>query len=106
MFRLFCESMLANVIAFEGAGVPLGELTQAVGHDGGTIIGRGVVFQTPIQEQLSDADAALLAERYSKLVGDYSKGQLGRDLIDNVKLRNDVSSKIALISKTLRRGRR
>ncbi len=76
MFRLFCESMLANVIAFEGAGVPLKELKQAVGRDGGTIVGRGVVFRTPIQERLSDVDVRRLIERYSALVGDYSKGQL------------------------------
>jgi len=47
MFRMVSESMLANVIAFEEAGVSLKELKQAVGRDGGTIIGRGVVFQTP-----------------------------------------------------------
>jgi len=68
MFWMVAESMLANVIAFEEAGVPLKELKQAVGRDGGAIIGRGVVFQTPIQERLSEADAKQLLERYSKLV--------------------------------------
>jgi hypothetical protein len=104
MFGMVSESMLANVIAFEEAGVPLTELKQAVGRDGGTIIGRGVVFQTPIEERLSEDDARQLIERYSKLVGDYSKGQLDRDLINNIKLRNDVSSKVALISRTVRKG--
>lgn len=102
MFRLFSESMLANVIAFEKAGVPLKELKQAVGRDGGTIVGRGVVFQTPIQQRLSEDDARQLIERYSKLVGQYSKGQLDRDLINNVKLRNGVSSKVGMIKRTLR----
>ncbi len=102
MFRLVSESLLANVIAFEQAGVPLKELKQAVGRDGGTIIGQGVVFQTPIQEPLSDEDAALLAERYSKLISDYSKGELDRGLINNVKLRNKVSSKVSMIRGSLR----
>ena len=39
MFRLVCETMLANVIAFEEAGVPLQELKQSIGPDGGIIIG-------------------------------------------------------------------
>jgi hypothetical protein len=45
MFRLFSESMLANVIAFEEAGAPLKELTQAVGRDGGSIMSKGVVSE-------------------------------------------------------------
>jgi len=102
MFWLVSESMLANVIAFEEAGVPLKELKQAVGRDGGTIIGRGVVFQTPIANHLSEEDVRQLIERYSKLVGEYSKGQLDNDLINNVKLRNGVSSKVALLRRTLR----
>jgi hypothetical protein len=36
MFRLVCESMLANVIAFEEAGVPLQKLKLSVGRDGGS----------------------------------------------------------------------
>ncbi len=103
MFRLFSESMLANVIAFEEAGVPLKELKQAVGSDGGTIVGRGVVFRTPIQERLTEDDAKRLIERYSTLVGEYSKGQLNRDLINNLKLRNNVSSKIVMIRGSLRK---
>ncbi len=103
MFRLFSESMLANVIAFEEAGVPLKELKQAVGHGGGTIIGRGVVFRTPIEKRLSEDDARQLIESYSKLVGDYSKGQLDRDLVNNVKMRGNVSSKIGMIRSNLRK---
>jgi hypothetical protein len=103
MFRLVSESMLANVIAFEEAGVPLKELKQAVGRDGGTIVGRGVVFRTPIDERLSEDDARQLIERYSKLVGDYSKAQLDREFINNVKLRNNVPSKIGMIRSNLRK---
>jgi hypothetical protein len=32
MLRMFSESMLANVIAFEETGIPLKELKQAVGR--------------------------------------------------------------------------
>lgn len=38
-----------------------------------------------------------------KSFGANSKGQLDRDLIDNVKLRNDVSSKIGMIRSNLRK---
>jgi hypothetical protein len=103
MFRMFSESILANMIAFEEAGVPLKELKQAEGRDGGAILGRGVVFQTPTQEHLSHDGARQLIERYSELVGDYSKGQLDRDLIKNIKLRNDVSSRIGIIRSNLRK---
>jgi len=41
MFRMISEGMIANVIAFEEAGVPLQELKQAVGYRGGTIIDLG-----------------------------------------------------------------
>ena len=73
-----------------------------MGRDGGAIIGRGVVFQTPIQERLSEDDTGQLIERYSTLVGEYSKGQLDRNLMDDIKLRNNVSSKIGLIRSNLR----
>ena len=104
MFRLFSESMLANVVAFGEAGVPLNELKQAVGRDGGTIIGRGVVFQTPVAERVSEDDTGKLIERYSRLMGEYSKGQLDRDYINSIKRRNEVSSKVVLIRRTFRKG--
>ena len=85
MLRMISESIARKLIAFEEAEVPLKELEQAVGRDEGTIIiSWGVVFQTPVQKRLSEGDARELVERYSKkLVGDYSKGQLERDLINN-----------------------
>jgi hypothetical protein len=47
MFRMVSESMLATVVAVKEAGVPLKEqLKQAEGRDRGTILGRGLVFQT------------------------------------------------------------
>jgi hypothetical protein len=102
MFRMISESMLANVIAFEEAGVPLKELKQAVGRDGGTIIGRGVVFRTPIAERLSEDDARQLIERYSELVGAYSNGLLERNRINDIKLKNNVSAKSRIIRGNLR----
>ncbi|HKH37827.1 MAG TPA: hypothetical protein VKA82_11750 [Rubrobacter sp.] len=70
MLRMVSESVLANVIAFEEAGVPLQELKQSVGRDGGMIIGRGVVLQTSIEQYLSDEDAKSLIDSYSDLLGD------------------------------------
>lgn len=97
MFRIVSESMLANVIAFEEAGVPLKELKQAVGRDGGAIMGRGLVFQTPIQEHLSENDARQLIERYSKLVGDYNADRLSSEHIDHIKEQNNVGTKVGMI---------
>jgi hypothetical protein len=102
MFRLVCESMLANVIAFEEAGVPLQELKQSVGRDGGMIIGRGVILQTPIEQLLSDEHAKALIESYSVLLGNYNAGRLEREHINNLKLRNNVSTKVGMIRRTLR----
>lgn len=48
---MVCESLLTNVIAFEDATVPREELKQAVERDGGTVIGRGVVFQRSDRSQ-------------------------------------------------------
>lgn len=88
MFRLVSKSTLANVIAFKEAGVPPKDLKQVVGREGGTIVGRGVVFQTPIEERLSEYDTRELILRYSNLVSEYSKGRLDRGLLDDVMLRN------------------
>jgi hypothetical protein len=106
MLRMVSESMLANVIAFEEAGVPLQELKQSVGRDGGMIIGRGVVLQASIEQYLSDEDAKSLMDSYSDLLGDYKAGRLDRDRINSVKLRNNVPTKISIIRNSLREQRR
>lgn len=102
MITLVCESMLANVIAFEEAGVPLRELKQSVGRDGGMITSRSVVLQTPIVQHFSGEDAKSLIESYSDLLGNYNAGRLDRDRINNLKLRNNVTNKVGVIRQTLR----
>jgi len=52
-------------------------------------------------EQIGPDLPPLLLERYSRLVGEYSKGQLDRNLIHNIKLRNDVSSRVSMIRNNL-----
>ena len=103
MFRMVSESMLANVIAFKEAGVSLQELRQSVGRDGGMIIGRGVVLQTPIERSLSDEDARSLIKCYSELLSDYNAGRLDRDCINNLKLRNNVHTKVGVIRNSLQK---
>lgn len=93
------ESMLANVIAFEEAGVPLKELKQAVGRDGNAVVGRDVVFQSPIQVRLSEDDARQLIKRYGKLVGDYNASWLNAKRLDRIKEQNNVRTKADMISK-------
>ena len=65
MIAMVCESMLANVIAFEKSGMHLQELMQSVGRDEGMITGQGVVLQTPRVRHLSDENAKSLIESYS-----------------------------------------
>lgn len=100
-FTMLCESILANVIAFDEAGVPRRELKQIVGPDGGTIIGRGMIFQTPVEERLSDEDGRLLFETYRELVSNYDAGRLGSDRVDGIKERNNVPRKANVIRGTL-----
>ena len=99
-FTMLSESILANVIAFDEAGVPRRELKQMVGPDGGTIIGRGMIFQTPVEERLSDKDGRLLFETYRELVGVYDAGRLDSDHVDRIKKRNDVPRKANVIRGT------
>ena len=101
MFKMVSENMLANVIAFEAAGVPLKELKQAVGRDGETVIGRGAVLQTPIAQRFSERDTTLLLETYSKFVGHYNAGWLDQQRIDNIKARNNFSAKVRTIRESL-----
>jgi len=103
MFRMISESMLANVMAFEEVGVPQQELTQTVGRDGGIVVGRGVVLQTPIERHLSEEDGKLLFRTYSKLIGDYNVGRLNSGRVNQIKERNNVSTKVGVIRQNLRK---
>jgi hypothetical protein len=94
--------MLANAIAFEEAGVSREDLKQAVGRDGGTIIGRGIVFQAPIERRLSEEDGELFFKSYGRLIGDYNAGRLDPERVNHLKQQNDVSSKVDLIRRSLR----
>jgi predicted N-formylglutamate amidohydrolase len=106
MIRLISETILSNVIAFEEAGVSRQELKQAVGRDGGTIIGRGIVLRTPIERRLSEEDGKLLFECYSRLIDDYNVGRLAPERINRLKERNNVSSKVGMIHESLRKRRK
>jgi hypothetical protein len=74
---MVCEDRArkAFVIACEVAGIPRQELTQMVGRDGGPVIGKGLVFQTPIEQCLSEEDDELFSMSFSKLIGDYNAGR-------------------------------
>jgi hypothetical protein len=103
MYRMVCESILANVIAFEEAGVPQQELTQAVGRDGGIVIGRGVVLQTPIERHLPEEGSKLLFRTYAKLISDYNAGRLDAERIDRIQHQNNVRAKTGMIRSNLRK---
>jgi hypothetical protein len=103
-FTMLCESILANVIAFDEAGVPRRVLKQIVGPDGGTIIGREMIFQTPVERRLSDEDGRLLFEAYRELVENYDAGRLDSNRVNHLKDQNNVPVKVAAIRVTLSEG--
>ena len=55
-----------------------------------------------MEQHFSDEDAKSLIGSYSELLGNYNAGRLDRDRINNLKLRNNVSTKAGMIRRTLR----
>ena len=48
MLDQIAESILANLIAFDRAGIPRGSVQQVIGREGGLLFGCGAMFQTPV----------------------------------------------------------
>lgn len=95
------ESVLANVIALELAGVPRDEIKMVVGHDGGTVIGAGAMFQTPLVTPLSQEQGKVLRNEFSTLFLQYRRGALGADRLAQIRNRNNVDNKIDIIRQSL-----
>ncbi len=103
-YVLFSEGILANVIAFEEAGVPRGELEHSVDHEGGTIIGREMQIRTLSKRRLSEEDGRLFVRTYLKLIEDYLAGRLDPDRLDRLRNRDDVPKKASIIRARLRKS--
>ena len=101
-FGLFSESILANVIAFEEAGVPRCDLKHYVSPEGGAVLARGMLFQTPTRKRLSEEEWHVLLDTYAELVGNYFVGSLDPDRVNRIRERNHVPKKAWLIRARLR----
>src|SRR5882724_6236804 len=102
LFLLMSESILANLIAFDEAGIPRKEVQMIVGPDGGTLIGGGAMFQTPVTKRLSDEEGRQLFDKYAEILKQYDAGLLSAERIRNIRNRNNVSKKIDAIRQSNR----
>jgi hypothetical protein len=101
LFNLLSESILANLMAFDEAGISRKEVKMIVGPDGGTIIGGGAMFQTPVTKKLSDEDGRQLFDKYAGLLKQYDAGLLSAERISNIRSRNNVDKKVSVIRQSL-----
>ncbi len=102
LFTRLSESILANLMVFDAADISRKELTTIVGADGGTIIGGGATFQTPVTRKLSVEDGKRLFDTYADLLKQYDAGLLSADKIKNIRERNNFDGKLAAIRQSNR----
>ena len=96
------ESILANLIAFHRAGIKPEEIQLVVGCDGGTVIGGGAMFQTPVERKLTEEEGKELFNFFHFLLTKYESGELSTDQIRLICENNRVDHKINVIKKSLR----
>ena len=102
LFTLMSESILANLIALDEAGIKRKDVTTVVGQDGGTVIGGGAMFQTPVTKRLSDEDGHELFNKYAELQKQYDAGLLPKERVKDLRIRNNVSKKVEAIRQSNR----
>lgn len=101
LMRLISEAILANVLAFDEAGVLREDMKIIVGVDGGTVMGKGLLFQTPVTHTLSEVEGRLLFETFGALLENYDEGRLGQDRIVALRGANRTTAKIESIRNSL-----
>ena len=99
---MISESILANLIAFDRAGIPRGEVQQIIGKDGGTLIGGGAMLQTPVQETMTDDQGRALFASYKKLLEAYDRREIAESVIADITSRNNTDKKTEMLRKNLR----
>jgi len=97
------ESILANLIAFDRAGIPRGDVEQIIGKDGGTLLGGGAMFQTPVEQTMSDDQGRALFDAYGALLEAYDRGEIAESVIADITERNNTERKVDMLHKHLRR---
>jgi hypothetical protein len=61
-----------------------------------------MVLKTPIGRHVSQEHDKLFSRTYSKLIDDYDVGQLDSGRVNQIKERNNASTKVGVILGTLR----
>jgi hypothetical protein len=98
--QLMAESILANLLVLEAAGVPRNETKMMVGPGGGTVVGDGLMFETPVSTRLSDEHGALLFQTFAQLLASYESGQIEQSRLAEIRKRNKVDHKLETIRAT------
>src|SRR5690242_10084196 len=93
------EAILANVLACEAAGIPRTEIQMVVGPDGGTVVGDGMVFQTPVSARLSEANGRLLFAAFEQLLAAYDNSQLAEERLTRIRTAHNVERKAQAIER-------
>lgn len=102
---MIAESILANLIAFDRAGVRRSEVQQIIGADGGTLIGAGAMFQTPVGTKMSVEEGRALFDTYRKLLEAYDRGEIAESVITSITSRNNTNRKVDMLREKLKEGR-
>lgn len=95
------ESILANLIAFHRAGIKRDDIKIIVGRDGGTVIGGGAMFQTPVERKLSEEDGKELFAHFRFILMKWEKGEIPDDRIEQICAKNRVDHKVTVIRGSL-----
>jgi len=101
MLDQIAESILANLIAFDRAGIPRGQIQQIIGREGGGLIGGGAMFQTPVLRPLTQEQGKQLFDVYRRLLEAYDRGEIPEAVIADITERNNTANKTELIRKQL-----
>ncbi len=101
LYMMLAESILANLIAFDEAGVPRKEVNQIVGPDGGTLVGRGVMLQTPVTKKLSTEGGKQLFDTYRSLLFEYDEGKIPAERLRMIREKHRVAHKVEALRKAL-----
>lgn len=97
LFDRLSEAILANVIACEASGILREKTKMVVGPDGGTVIGDGMVFQTPVTARLSEERGRLLFAAFEKLLAEYDANGLSAARLAGIRASHNVDHKVQAI---------
>ncbi len=100
-FQQLSEAILANVIALYEGGVSPDDVRLVVGADGGTVVGGGAVFQTPVAQRLTEDHAQRLYRAVGDLLTAYDAGRVPAAMLAEIRARHNVERKVEAVRAAL-----